>query len=281
MPRRVRQHRPRRPCRGHRIEVMVQRPRKTSAVPAVRREPRRMRLRPAPIRRRDRPRAIRKFDLHPQPPRPHPRRYHPHRHPVPLRVRHRPHLHRLPVKFKPAHNLPPPQIQPLADARQIIRPRRRPVRVPQHQPDLPQMQPVRILPQPFHLCRLLIPGRIHIRDRPAIEIGKSFAGEFLQAPTLRIRRRVPAPVRQRGQRRRCQKSLRKSLQPRRIRRERKLPVPHRQRIARVKISQPHRMPPHQRRPVDRPRHHPRRRRNQQPRHHRHPSYRPADLIHNY
>ena len=244
------QRRTRQPLRIHNVAVVVQLPRKMPGIDFILRENRFMRVRMVPIRRHRLARAVGKMDLNRQPPRLHQRRFHMNGNRIQFRVTDRFHVHPLAVEFEMTGDFAVPQIQPLFDVRQIIRPRRRTIGVFQDEPDLAEVEAMRVVAQPCDFRRhSVFPARRH-KARAAVQVGKRLEREFVNVPAIRVRDRVPAPIRQRAERRGFFKRRGKCLQPGRVHREGEPPVADRQRIGRVEICQHHIVPRDQRVPVN-------------------------------
>ena len=210
-----------------------------------------VRIRLAPVRRRRVAGAVGKMNPDGEPPLCQQCRLDMNRNGVQLRIANRFDIHRQAVKLEMAGDYAVPQVQLLLDVRQIIRLRGRAVGVFQDEADLPEMEPVRIFAEPFDLRRLLIVRLVGVRHPPAVQIREFLELEFVNVPAVRIRRRVPAPVRQRAERRRVLKRLREGLQAGRVHREGELAVADGQRIGRVEIRQHHVVPRDERVPVNR------------------------------
>ncbi len=92
---------------------------------------------------------------------------------------------------------------------------------------------------------------VGVRHFASVQIGVFLELKFINVPAVRIWNRVPAPVRQRAERRRVFKRFGKSLQSRRVHGETKLSIADGQRIIRVEIRQHHVVPRDERVAVNR------------------------------
>src|SRR5450759_4497562 len=144
-----------------------------------------------------------------------------------------------------------PQIQRLLDVRQIIRPSQRTVCMGEPETDLAEVQPVRIVAQPFDFGRLVVAGHVAIRHEPPVQIGEFLELKGINAPAVRVRNRVPAPVGQCAERRCLRERFGKSLQARRVNGEGKFAVADGQRIAGIELMQRDIVPRHERMTVNR------------------------------
>ena len=123
-----------------------------------------MRIGVIPIRCLHRAGAIGKFQLDRQLPLGHERRFDPHGNQVERRMADGFDVDRLAIEFEMAHENAVPESQRLANFRQIFGRCRRAVGLREAKTELPEVQPVRIGPQPGHLGSPLVAGDIGVAD---------------------------------------------------------------------------------------------------------------------
>jgi nucleoside-diphosphate-sugar epimerase len=177
------------------------------------------------------------------------RRNHPHCEHVPFRMADGLDLNQLVFKPKAAHQCAVPEIQCLLDLRQIVGFGGRAVRLGGQETHLAQVQPVRVAPEPFHLQRPAVAGNVRIAHLPsvAVEFRKMI---LFETPAVRVRKGMPAPLRERAQWDRSLKGLGKPLQSRHVGRERKFPVAHRKRGFDIELVEDRLVSGHPAVPVD-------------------------------
>jgi hypothetical protein len=223
------------PGNAHRVRIAVELADDLEPVRAAARFPAPVLFRVAPVGGVHGARAVRKLETHR-----HPAAY-PHRQQVQLRMASRLHHYPLAVPLKLAAQRAAPQVQRLPGRGDVAG-------LFDHEADLSQVQPVRVLAQPVVQWNLpLRTAGVPDLAPVGIEHGQP---EIRGALSARVGYGVPAPVRQGTERHLLVVERRESLQPGEIGRERELAVAHRQRGPAVEPAEHRIVTRHHTAPVD-------------------------------
>ena len=145
---------------------------------------------------------------------------------------------------------PVPELETLLDLLHVLRGRLAPVLQSEAEADPPEVQPVRVAPQPLDLGRALVARHVGVGDLAAVRLERREA-EAVDRVAVRVGVRVPRPLRQRAERDAFVVRLGEGLETGCVDGEGELAVADRERRAGVEAAQHGRVAAHERAAVDR------------------------------